>query len=239
MDEVNDEQSSERMKDPVIIDPNGDLLLRLRHPAMGTDYIYRVSTTALRQASHYFNVLLDASKFSEGITVDKRLRAIRGKHGEREAIPSAELPKIFVSDIGQVPEGVSTDSVVVLFLRILHNENASWPTPRLSFVALLAIVADRFAATTPIANYVIQRNWKTKLFVQKGPPLLTETRIRQQLLVGLILRFPDWVREFSAGLIVQGSEKWGEPCEDSKENEALWWNLPNNLEGKPKAMPLA
>lgn len=222
-------------KAPIEIDPRGDLLLRFRGDGTGTPSLYRVSTTALRRASTYFQVLLDPSKFSEGIAVDRRLKAIRGQHGETEAIPFLELPMIYIPDIGQVPKGVSTESAVTLFFHILHNEETPWPTPRLSFIAILAVIADRFAAATPIASYVIQQNWKSKIDAQKGPSSVTELRLRQQLLIGMILRFPDWVRRYSASLIVQGSEKWTAQGGGVKEEQALWWNLPNNLEGKLKA----
>ncbi len=235
MAEASDLLSPEQVKCPIDVDPRGDLLLRIKDHGTGTDCAYRVSTTVLRRASPYFRVLLDPSKFSEGIAVDKRLRAIRGLQEEIEAIPSLELPMIFIPDIGHVPKTVSTESAVLLFLHVLHNEDTSWPTPKPSFLALLAIIADRFAATTPIANYVIQRKWKTKIVAQKGPNSAAEVRLRQQLLIGLILRFPDWVRQCSASLIVQGSERWSTLCEEVKEGEALWWNLPNGLEGMPKA----
>ena len=222
--------SAEHNNDPIDIDPDGDLVLRIRDQGTGTDYEYRVSTTALCRTSHYFHVLLDPSKFSEGVTVDRRLKALGGL----ETIPFSELPMILIPDIGQVSKGVSTKSAVALFLHVLHNDDFPWPIPRLSFVALLAIVADRFAAITPIANYVIQQNWKSKLVVQKGPSSTTEARVRQQLLIGLILGFPDWVRQYSAILIVQGSEKWKAQNEEDKEEEVLWWSLPNGIEGKSR-----
>ena len=232
MEEVSEEPLLDHIKAPIDIDPNGDLLLRLNHAGTGADYVYRVSNIALRRASPYFNVLLDPSKFSEGIAVEKRLKAVRELHGATGAIPFSKLPMIFIPDIGQVPRGTSTESAVSLFLHILHKDDTAWPAPRLSVVALIAIIADRFAATTPIANYCIQQNWKSKLIAQKGVTSSHEVRIRQELLIGLILRFPDWVRQYSATLVVQGSEKWREDCEARKESEALWWNLPNGLEGK-------
>ena len=229
MDDLSDTPSLESGKDTIDIDPNGDLLLQIRDHGTGTDHEYRVSISALQRASHYFNILLDPSKFSEGITVDKRLKEICGVEG---AIPYRALPKVSLMDIGQVPQDVSTRPAVELFLHILHNEDAPWPTPRASFVALLATIADRFAVTRPIASYVIQRKWKSKLLAQKGSSSPSEFRVRQLLLIGLILRFPDWVRQYSAMMVVQGSEKWTAENEDIREEEALWWNLPNGLEGE-------
>ncbi len=235
MNDFSDRPSPDHTEVPIDIDPSGDLLLRFRDDGAGTLSLYRVSTTALRRASTYFQVLLDPLKFSEGIAVDRRLKAIQRQHGKTEAIAFLELPVIYIPDIGQVPRGVSTESAVTLFFHILHDEETSWPSPRPSFVALLAIIADRFDAATPIARYVIQRNWKSKMVAQKGSSLMTEVRLRQQLLIGLILRFPDWVRQYSASLIVQGSAKWTAQGEEAKEEEGLWWNFPNNLEGKVKA----
>ena len=233
MDDFTAATSLEQTQNVIDIDPSGDLLLRIRDNGAGIDHEYRVSTTALRKASHYFHVLLDPSKFSEGIAVGRRLKAIRRLHEEREAIPRTELPMISIPDIGQIPQGTSTKSVVELLLRILHDEDTPRPSPRPLFVTLLAIIADRFAATTPVANHVIQQKWKNKLVIQKSSSSQLEIRVRQLLLVGLILRFPDWVRQYSATLIVQGSEKWRTQCDEVQEDEPLWWNLPNGLEGEP------
>ena len=232
MDELSDTPSLEEYKDTIDIDPNGDLVLQIRDYGTGTDHEYRVSKIALQSASHYFSVLLDPSKFSEGIAVDRTLKAICGLDG---AIPFRALPRISLPDIGPVPQDVSTQPAVELFLRILHSEESPWPTPRASFVAVLAIIADRFAATTPIANYVIHRKWKSKLIAQKGSNLPNEARVRQLLLIGLILRFPDWARQYSAMLIVQGSEKWTAQNKEVVGAKALWWSLPNGLEGELQA----
>ena len=232
MDDLIDTSPPKKGEDPVDIDPNGDLLLRIRDHGTSTDHEYRVSTRVLQLASHYFNVLLDPSKFSEGIAVDRKIKTIHRMDG---AIPHLELPKIILPDIGQVPHDVSTKPAVELFLRILHNEDTSWPTPRASFAVLLAIVADRFTATAPVSNFIIHRKWKGKLVPQKGSGSASEAQVRQLLLIGLILRFPDWVRQYSATMVVQGSTKWSAPDEEVREAEAMWWNLPNGLEGEYKA----
>ncbi len=233
MDDSAATPSPGQIQDVIDIDPSGDLLLRIRDNGAGIDFEYRVSTAALRKASHYFHVLLDPSKFSEGIAVGRKLKEIRGLHEGTETIPLLELPMISIPDIGQIPQGTSTKSAVELLLHILHNEDTPRPSPRPLFVTLLAIVADRFAAKTPVANYVIQQKWKNKLATQKSSSSPPELRVRQLLLVGLILRFPDWVRQYSATLIVQGSEKWRAQCEEVQEDEPLWCNLPNGLEGEP------
>ena len=231
------------MLSTVVISTNGDVLIQVNDSVMGIERYYRCRRSVLRSASEYFNVLLDPVKFSEGIAVEARLQDLTRQYNDYASITSSDLPKVTVADVGHLPKGcISTPTVVALFFRILHDSSTSWPVLRaesVSLVALLSIVADRFACANTIAEYMIRQRLRTTLLKDRKSATAHKKELenRQRLLAGLIFGFSDWVQQCSAALIVEGPIRQTIISLDNSEDgdqegeDALWWSLPGGVEG--------
>ena len=209
----------------------GDLLLCAKHSDVG--HAYRVSVATLRNSSAYFDTLLDPNKFSEGAAVQRRLRELSRSHVDVTLLPTSDLPRVSISDFGQVPKAKTSELAVKLFLDILHNPTVSVSVPHPHFIAILALIADRFDATSPISLYVLNCGWKKKPAKpdkNRKSDLQIELLRRQKLLIGLLLGFQDWVYCYSSELIYQGSEKWKSAL-TADDGGAPWWYLPHGEEG--------
>lgn len=210
----------------------GDLLLHVNHY---NDVVrgYRVSVAILRKASAYFDTLLDPNKFREGAAVQSQLRELTRSHVDAASIPTSDLPRVSISDLGQVPKAKISESAFQLFLDIMHDPATSVSVPRVHFIAILALIADRFDATGPVSSYVINSGWQNKPAKQDKnckSDLQIELLRRQKLLVGLLLGFQNWVYRYSSELVYHGSEKWKSDLTDA-DGEGPWWYLPNGVEG--------
>ena len=227
----------------VIISNDGDVLIQIQDLTTQTDRCYRCSRSSLRSASEYFNVLLDPVKFSEGIVIEARLRELKRQYNSTGTIPASELPKAVVTDVGDLPKDcVSTGTAVALLFKILHDRSTAWPIPRsesANLVALLAIVADRFACSRIIANYLEGQRLVTALLKERKSDSACKDELdnRQKLLAGWIFGFSQLVLQCSAFLIVEGPKKQTTASPNSNEDEAreeedaLWWRLPGGIEG--------
>ena len=226
----------------VVIYKEGEIMLGIIDPTTGAHNHYRCSRTLLRSNSEYFDVLLDPIKFSEGIAIEAKLHELSKHYTDHASMPAFKLPSIIVSDVGQLPKAcVSSNTVIRLFLSILHDPATPWPVPRshsINLVALLAITADRLAAIRPIKEYLRAQKFDITLLKDKkgGTAYKLELDNRQRLLAGLIFGFPSWIRQCSAALITDGPQRRLTVNMDSSEDveaedHALWWTLPNRVEG--------
>ncbi len=227
----------------VVISSDGDILIQIKEATTDIYHSYRCSRKVLRGSSEYFNVLLDPVKFSEGIAIEARLKDLARQYYNSVNIPESELPRATVADMGDLPKAcVSRGTVVRLFFKILHDPSTAWPvlrTESVNLIALLAIVSDRFACLNTIAEYLIRQGLETTLL--KDRKSATAHRIelenRQKLLAGFLFGFPDWVRQCSSALIIEGPKRQATTSLDSSEDEerrgdhALWWRLPGGIEG--------
>ena len=227
----------------VVIASDGDVSIQINDLATRSEHCYRCSRNVLRSTSKYFNVLLDPLKFSEGIAIEARLQDLTKQYCDSTTIPTSELPKIIVADVGDLPKGCMwTGAVVSLFFRILHDPSTPWPVLRsqsVNLIALLSIVSDRFACLNAIADYLIRQGLESTLLKDRKSATAHKRELenRQKLLAGLFFGFPEWVRQYSAALIVEGPKRWTSTGRDSSEDEerdgdsALWWRLPGGVEG--------
>ena len=222
----------------VSICDKGDILIHISDPNAQADHHYRCSREVLRRTSEYFNVLLDPVKFSEGIAVEERIQELTRQYNDTATIPASELPKVVVSDVGDIPKGCNSSGIVIrLFFEILHDPSTTWPVPRaqsINLIALLSIIADRFDCLNVTAEYLRRQGLETALRAKKSATAhKTELDNRQRLLAGSLLGFPDWVRQCSAALIIDGTKKPAITSEDDERegDEALWWRLPGGIEG--------
>ena len=221
----------------------GDILIHISDSHAQADHYYRCSREVLRRTSEYFNVLLDPVKFSEGIAVEERIQDLTRRYDSTATIPASELPKVVVSDVGDIPKAYNSSSTVIrLFFEILHDPSTPWPVPRaqsVNLIALLSIIADRFDCLNTTAEYLRRQGLETALLKARKSATAHKTELdnRQRLLAGSLFGFPEWVRQCSAALIIDGTRKQvvtnihSSEDEERGRDEALWWRLPGGIEG--------
>lgn len=236
--------SSETLEDhfeETVIAKHGDICLKVKDPRTKLEHRYFCSRNVLRTASEYFDVLLDPVKFSEGVAIEARLQELYKQYDG--PIPSSDLPTVAVADAGELLNAnVSMCSLLRLFLRIIHDPGTPWPVSRsqsVTVVALLAVVADRFAAQGLIATYLRQQMLDITLLKDRKPTSAYKTELgnRQRLLAGMIFGFSQWVLQCSAALVIEGPKRWTNPHSESgdeaekNDDDAIWWRLPGGVEG--------
>jgi hypothetical protein len=229
--------------DPIIVDTAGDLLLAISDPFHpDSSPVYRVNSDKLRRSSRYFDILLDPSKFSEGIKIADQLRQIRAGHVEVLDILLSDLPVVSIKSIGRVGKLKSINGLMKDFLLILHDEAISSSNSKLplSNLANLVVVADHFDALSTLKDYVRRNNIFIKVSKAESSsrksigPVIWNTAVeeatRMRILIGSLLDHSPWVNQ-TEDLIVRGSKNWLAESDD-RLTAALWWNLPQGLEGK-------
>jgi hypothetical protein len=214
------------------ITPTGDLVLDIHDEGRSQVFSYRVSAEHLKQASPYFVRLLDPSKFGEGAQVAEKLKELRKTYPDIEDAPSKELPRVSIADIGRISKVNTIKNLVTDFLNIVHRLEISTVVPPIPNLANLAVVADRFDALPHFSAYARRKKVYSTIDTRsKGKVgLLSEERLRQKLLIGLLLDHPPWIATYSKRLIIGGSSQWKPDAEENDEL-ASWWDMPHGLEG--------
>ncbi|KAL8635323.1 MAG: hypothetical protein Q9228_007175 [Teloschistes exilis] len=235
-------ETADIQEEAIVIDERGDLLLLVRH-SKEVARRYRVTTSVLRTHSSYFDALLDGTKFSEGRAVDARLADLRKLYPDIAAAPYKELPSVTISEVDVSPSSLSSGlsgSAFEFFLRILHG-HPEWPNNRRkasagqsTFLAVLTHFAEMFASVPHLSLY-IKAQMETGQFPRDIRPSveLSEEKCRRKLYVGLVLGLPQWVRLYSAALIIRGSHRWcedEESCEKADCDDFPWHTLAGGVE---------
>lgn len=218
----------------LLVAPSGDLILDVSQEEGSQQYSYRVDSKILQQNSRYFENLL-SDRFSEGQKLAAALKDLKlAGHASLEDAPIERLPRIPIVNAGRIAisKASSIRNLVADFLRAIHGLDLAVSNPPVANIANLAVVADRFDAADCMARYV-----QKKKFLQlteakskgRASPVLTEERVRQKLLIGLLLDHPSWVTRYSKYLIIRDSSQW-QPDVVEDHTKALWWDIPNGLE---------
>ncbi|KAL9034109.1 MAG: hypothetical protein Q9214_007198, partial [Letrouitia sp. 1 TL-2023] len=235
---------------PYPIDDAGDLILHFKDEEKGINTFFRVFAEKLRDRSSYFNVLLDPDKFGEGIMVHQQLTTLHQNSPDIALIPSSELPRLTIHDVGYMPRSDLVVPALRLFLEIMHSDPLSWESDyakchTVSFMAAIAIICDRFAATSTIGPLIRQSQWGKAALPRQGPNTSSARELirRQRLLIGYRFNMNSWFSKSSAELVIGGSERWNEDDEDQKpqttlahDQRSLVFNNPNHhhdLESSP------
>ncbi|KAK5016608.1 hypothetical protein LTR16_000094 [Cryomyces antarcticus] len=218
-----------------LVDSDGDLILEVEEPPgkeQGREYCeYRVNSNSLRQSSSYFETLLHPDKFGEGATVAAKHDSVRSEYASISDVPAQKLPHIRLTDIGSVSRITTVKHIMADFLRALHGLDLSTGSPPLSNLANLAIVADRFDALPYFTQYVRRKKFIKALDGKANNKAgsLSEERMRQRVMIGIMLDYPPWAITYSERLIVRGSVRWKTEA-PSDIAAALWWDLPSRVE---------
>ncbi|KAF1986795.1 hypothetical protein K402DRAFT_354886 [Aulographum hederae CBS 113979] len=216
----------------IIISPRGDLILNVHDDSREEVFSYRVEAGCLRPASHYFANLLHPSKFWEGVSIANKLEDLLELYGTIEDVDTKLLPRVDILDIGSISNVTTIRNIAADFFRALHGMDLSTPSPPVVNIANLAIVADRFNAVQAFARFVRRKRYlqtidgKTRNGMRADLP---EERIRQKLLIGVMLDYPAWITLYSKRLIVRSSSRW-RPEAPPDYDSALWWDLPQGVE---------
>ena len=205
-----------------------DIVLQIEHMngRSKTMNAFRVSTPVLKTNSKYFERLLQTGRFSEAADIEAKHKSIRERYASIAEAPSTELPVLFIQDIGRISTVRAVDALLTDFLYILHGKDTQ-TFPPVSNLANLAIVADRFDALQIVKTYV-RRKKMIKAIDSKTSKVdasLSEEKLRQRLLVAILLEYPPWIEKYSARLITKG--RVGKEADIAT---ALWWDLPTRVE---------
>lgn len=212
----------------VDIDSEGDLVLLISHDmAVKThSHRFRVSSSRLKANSKYFAGLLQG-RFGESEKVDTRHAELRQQYDKLGDAPAVELPMVRIEDVGRISAVKSIEALCADFLFILHDLDTP-PVPPVANIANWAILADRFDSLNVVSAYVRRRKMLRAIdgkTAAKSEIALSEEKVRQRLLVGILLDFPLWTERYSQRMILKG---WVD--REIDETSALWWDIPARVE---------
>nr|OQO26379.1 hypothetical protein B0A51_06941 [Rachicladosporium sp. CCFEE 5018] len=213
-----------------VISAGGDLVLHIRHSVVDStihSHAFRVTTAVLRKQSRYFDRLLDPIKFGEGQRVATAHAQLQTQYQDLTKVTVDELPIVYVEDLGRIPTVKSIEPVCLDFLKILHGKEVQSTLPAAN-LATLAIVADRFDALEAVQLYARRKKLMAGIDSRTLPKMelaLGEGRVRQRLLVALMLDHAQWIERYSLRMMVQG---W--LGREAAVTDPLWWDLPGRVE---------
>lgn len=220
---------------------DGDLCLMIQAPSEKEEWTYRVSSQTLIKNSAYFKALLQAGRYSEGIAFEVEKRKILEAHNnDLHCLPHSSLPVISISDFGAIPRDASLKEAFEVMLHILHGTHQFKQPIRLQFIAILAIIADRFDVAQPLGEYFrhqelfidSMRRPYSKIFSRTNNLSIDETEevLRQMLLIALFFGVAEAITHCSSRLIISGSKVWTSIDPVVTSPGAWWWDLPHGLE---------
>lgn len=217
------------------IAPGGDLVLQVSQEEQGPQFLYRVDSSVLKQQSQYFDNLL-SDRFSEGQELTASLEVLKVQYLNISEAPPELLHVISIVNVGRTSKISSIQNLVADLLRALHGQDLSVPGPPVANLANIAVVADRFDALSCLTKYVRKKKFLQLVDAKAKGKVLTsisEERIRQKLLIGLLFDHPSWVTRYSKHLIMRDSAQW-RPGFEPDDTAALWWDIPWGVEGASK-----
>lgn len=218
-----------------LIDPAGDLILDFSSEHLNEQTSFRINSEVLSSHSKYFWTLLCDDRFQEGNAVIRRLDELKHKvaisNVTPETISVVELPRVRITDVGQISQVKTVRPLIRDFLLMMHDSRLAPKKMPLSNLANLAIVADRFDAGARIGRYVSKAGLLTHAKTS-NPLRPSEEAVRQKLLSASIFDMEEIASAASADLIVLGSATRNR----TTDYMSLWWDLPRGIEGmKPEA----
>lgn len=217
---------------------------------------YRVQLATLKQHSRYFTNLLGDTRFSEASNVAAKLEELTLAGEQPGEVEAAKLPKVNITDDDEATRSAGREAVFGDMLRMLHGLDAIAKPVNMLYVVTLAVMADRFACTGAVSRYLttkLQFKWPATAQPRlredgfSGLSLAAEELVRQKVLASWLLEWPKRFGFATRDMILFGSHRWsvqyaeGDDQEDGPEagnsaaearQEAVWWYLPDELEGK-------
>lgn len=195
---------------------------------------YRVKLAVLTQHSAYFANLLSDARFAEGRTVAEAFEKLSLRGVQPGDAGPADLPWVTIVDDDDATRSAGRDAVFGDLLRILHGvEGAVKVHASMHYVAVLTVMADRFACLPPVSRYLFgkaQFKWPAERVRSSAAQ---EENIRQKILVAWLLNRPPNFHAATRDLIMAGSVRWSPYHDlDSPAERATWWDLQDDIERK-------
>lgn len=220
---------------------------------------FRVDLATLKKHSRYFTNLLGDTRFREARAVTSTLDSLVQQGVQPGEASPDRLPRVLITDDDEATQAAGREGVFADMLRILHGQRDAAPKPvTMLYVVTLAVLADRFACTAPVARYLttgLKFKWpatppprlREDLGGLSGLGLAAEEVVRQKVLVGWLLDQPMRFAAATREMVIYGSHRWeaeylaeeadhsvayAEQDAAAARQEAIWWYLPDDLEGK-------
>lgn len=227
-----------------------------------TRLAYRVHLSTLKQHSRYFTNLLGDTRFQEAAAVAARLEQLAAAGEQPGEADPAQLPRVTITDDDEATRCAGREAVFGDMLRMLHGLDTVTRPVHMLHVVTLAVMADRFACAGAVSRYLTTRlkfKWPATSPPRlredgfTGLTLAAEELVRQKVLAGWLLEWPIRFGAATRDMIMLGSHRWSaQYAEEDETNgpqaadqdvpqvrqEAVWWYLPDELEGKcPPPLP--
>ncbi|KAK4155054.1 hypothetical protein C8A00DRAFT_13878 [Chaetomidium leptoderma] len=202
---------------------------------------YRVQLAVLKQNSKYFDNLLSDTRFSEARSIEASFQRLSLKNVKPSEADAADLPLVKILEDDEATRSAGQDSAFEDLLRILHRKQSTSKAVTMQYLAVLAVLADRFDCIAIVSRYVnaLKYKWpttQTRLSRDDGPALTraAEETLRQKILVSWLLDQPPKMHTATRELIMYGSRRWSVSFDEEEEegNSAAWWDLPDDLESE-------
>lgn len=216
---------------------------------------YRVHLSTLKQHSRYFTNLLGDTRFQEATVVAARLEALTLAGEQPGEVDAGKLPRVSITDDDEATRSAGREAVFGDILRMLHGLDTVTKPVTMLYVVTLAVMADRFACVGAVSRYLTTKlkfKWpatsqpKLREDGFSGLSLAAEELVRQKVLASWLLEWPIRFGAATRDMIMFGSHRWSlqnaEEDEDPEpevgkdaagtRQEAVWWYLPDELEGK-------
>lgn len=218
---------------------------------------YRVHLATLKQHSRYFTNLLGDTRFHEASVVAARLEELTLAGEQPGEADAGKLPRVSITDDDEATRSAGREAVFADMLRMLHGLDANTKPVNMLYVITLAVMADRFACAGAVSRYLTTKlkfKWPATSQPRlredglSGLSLAAEELVRQKVLASWLLEWPMRFGAATRDIIMYGSHRWSvqytedddvdeEPEAAGKtavevRQEAVWWYLPDELEGK-------
>ncbi|KAK3985592.1 hypothetical protein QBC44DRAFT_334887 [Cladorrhinum sp. PSN332] len=205
---------------------------------------YRVQLDVLKQHSRYFDRLLNDTRFSEGRSIETAFQELSLKGVKPAEADAIDLPVVKIHEDDEASQSASQETSFEDLLRILHRKPTVTKPVTMHYLAMIAVLADRFDCTALVSKWltVSKFKWpetKPKVSTSKddGPALTkaSEDTLRQKILVSWLLDQPLKLQASTRELIMYGSRRWAAVSEEDNQEDipsSAWWDLPEGLEGE-------
>ena len=201
---------------------------------------FLVDHKTLKARSKYFSILLGNTQFSEARRVKDGLSALVARQLSLAKATPADLPWVAILDDDEASREARREAILEDLLRILHDKEVKTPGVTVSYVAALALLADRFDCTATVSRG-LTTHLKFRWPLTRAKPIAgaedssrggseTEQILRQKILIAWLLDQPLRLHNSTRELIMRGSRQWGSAPDASRTPP--WWDLPSGLEGE-------
>ncbi|KAL2020769.1 hypothetical protein VTK56DRAFT_7967 [Thermocarpiscus australiensis] len=198
---------------------------------------YRVQIAALKQNSKYFNTLLSDTRFAEARSIEAGFQRLSMKNVKPSEADATDLPVVRIHEDDEATRSVGQESAFEDLLKILHKTQTTSRAVTIQYLAVLAVLADRFGCTAAVSRYLnaLKFKWpatQTKPSADDRTALTkaAEETLRQKILVSWLLDQPLKMHTATRELIMYGSRKWSPFFDEQETSGAAWWDLPDDLE---------